>query len=121
MMRPTFRAGSLRNKLMLLPVFLMLGACVEVQQATDTAGRNAAKTILPEALAIHFPQVPKQLFTPFTNCVVDNADASEVQSLAADAITGVDESTAAIIRTVLTRPETQQCLTAAAPAALGSL
>ncbi|MGZ2258963.1 hypothetical protein [Roseobacter sp. A03A-229] len=106
---------------LILGLALTLSACVEVQQATDRAGRDTAKTVLPEALAIYFPQVPKQLFTPFTNCVVDNADASEVQSLAADALTGVDENTAGTIRTVLSRPETQQCLRAAAPTALGTL
>ncbi|MBW4709669.1 hypothetical protein KX928_17925 [Roseobacter sp. YSTF-M11] len=106
---------------LLLPALLLLAACADVQRATDTAGRNAAKSILPEALAVYFPQVPKQLFQPFTNCIVDNADASEVQSLAADAITGVDEGTAATIRAVLSRPGTQQCLTAAAPAALQTL
>ncbi|WP_298914695.1 hypothetical protein [uncultured Roseobacter sp.] len=105
----------------LLPAMLVLSACADVQQATDTAGRNAAKSILPEALAVYFPQVPKQLFQPFTNCIVDNADASEVQSLAADAITGVDEGTATTIRAVLTRPATQQCLAAAAPTALQTL
>ncbi|MDW3183006.1 hypothetical protein [Roseobacter sp.] len=110
---------------MRLPLILCaafaLSACVEIQQATDRAGRDTAKTILPEALAIYFPQVPKALFTPFTNCVVDNADASEVQSLAADAITGVDQGTADTIRTVLARPDTQNCLRAAAPTALGTL
>ncbi|WP_299674064.1 hypothetical protein [uncultured Roseobacter sp.] len=104
-----------------LSATVALSACVAVQQQTDLAGRQAAKTILPEALAIYFPQVPKALFTPFTNCVVDNADASEVQSLAADAVVGVDQGTADTIRTVLARPETQNCLRAAAPTALGTL
>lgn len=106
---------------LLFPLLLILGGCASVQQATDTAGRNAAKTIIPEALAVHFPQVPKSLFQPFTDCIVDNADASEVQSLASDAITGVDQGTANTIRAVLTRSSTQQCLAAAAPAALTSL
>lgn len=102
---------------LILPIIFVLGACTEIQTATDQAGRNAAKTILPEALAVYFPQVPKQLFTPFTNCIVDNADAKEVQSLAADAVVGVDEGTADTIRAVLARPSTQQCLVQAAPAA----
>ncbi|WP_300035977.1 hypothetical protein [uncultured Roseobacter sp.] len=102
---------------LILPLCLVLGACADIQQATDQAGRNTAKTILPEALAVYFPQVPKSLFKPFTDCVVDNADASEVQSLAADAVTGVDAGTADTIRAVLARPVTQQCLAAAAPAA----
>jgi hypothetical protein len=94
-----------------------LTACAQVQTATDKAGRDAAKTIMPEALAVYFPQVPKALFTPFTNCVVDNADASEVQALASDAIVGVDPGTADTIRGVLARPATQDCLRQAAPSA----
>ncbi|WP_187430494.1 hypothetical protein ROLI_006640 [Roseobacter fucihabitans] len=103
-----------------LPLILTISGCAAIQQTTDQVGRDAAKTVMPEALAIYFPQVPKQLFQPFTNCVIDNADASEVQSLAADAVTGADENTAATIKSVLTRPQTQNCLRAAAPAALAS-
>ncbi len=105
----------------ILGAALLLSACAEIQQATDRAGRDTAKTVLPEALALYFPQVPKALFTPFTTGVLDNADASEVQSLAADALTGVDEGTADTIRSVLARSETQQCLRAAAPTALSAL
>lgn len=102
----------------ILPLALILSGCEAIQQTTDTAGRNAAKTVMPEALAVYFPQVPKQLFQPFTDCVIDNADASEVQSLAADAVTGADDNTAATIKSVLAREATQNCLRAAAPAAL---
>lgn len=100
---------------------LLLGGCATIQQTTDQAGRNAAKTILPEALAVYFPQVPKSLFQPFTNCVVDSADAVEVQTLAGDAVTGLDANTAATIRGILARPATQECLRAAAPQAATAL
>ena len=99
----------------LLPICLALSACADVQQATDQAGRNAAKSAIPQALAASFPQVPKSLFQPFANCIVDNADASEVQSLAADAVIGIDADTATTIRAILTRPETQNCLRATVP------
>ena len=101
----------------ILPIMLVLGACSQVQTATDKAGRDAAKTVMPEALAVYFPQVPKELFTPFTDCVIDNADAKEVQALASDAVVGVDAGTADTIRAVLARPATQDCLRQAAPAA----
>ena len=101
----------------LLGLAVALSACAAVQETTDQAGRNAAKTIMPEAIAVYFPQVPKALFTPFTDCVVDNANASEVQALAGDAIVGVDAGTADTIRAVLSRDATQDCLRAAAPAA----
>lgn len=102
------------QKLSLVAAVLCLSACSGIQQATDKAGRDAAKTVLPEALAVYFPQVPKQLFEPFTDCVVDNANASEVQALAADAVVGVDQGTADTVRAVLARPETQSCLSARA-------
>ena len=104
----------------ILPAVLILTGCTAIQQTTDAAGRNAAKTVLPEALALYFPQVPKQLFQTFTDCIVTNAKANEVQSLAADAVTGVDQNTGETIRAVLARPETQNCLRAAAPAALAT-
>ena len=104
----------------ILPIILGLGltGCSDLESATDKAGRDAARTIMPEALAIYFPQVPKPYFTAFSNCIVDNADASEVQSLAADAVVGVDEGTAQTIRNVLEEPATQQCIAAKVPADL---
>ena len=100
----------------LIPLVL-LSACAQIQSATDKAGRDAAKTVMPEALAVYFPQVPKELFVPFTDCVVDNAEASEVQALASDAVVGVDTGTADTIRAILARPSTQDCLRQAAPTA----
>ena len=101
----------------ILLLALLVGGCAQVQTATDKAGRDAAKTIMPEALALYFPQVPKELFTPFTNCIVDSAEPSEVQALASDAVVGIDADTANVIRGILARPNTQNCLRAAAPAA----
>lgn len=97
-------------KKLILPAFLLFGACTEIQSATDKAGRDAAKSVLPETLAVYFPQVPKAFFTPFTDCVVDFALAKEVQALAADAVTGVDQGTADVVTGILARPETQNCL-----------
>ncbi|MGA9412201.1 MAG: hypothetical protein WBV78_17370 [Roseobacter sp.] len=99
-------------KHLILPLLLLLGACAQIQSATDKAGRDAAKTILPETLAVYFPQVPKAFFTPFTDCVVDFATAKEVQTLAADAVAGVDQGTADTVTGILARPETQECLRA---------
>lgn len=89
---------------------LTLCSCAEVQDATDKAGRDAAKSIMPETLAVFFPQVPKALYSSFTDCVVDNARASEVQSMAGDAVVGVDSNTAETVRGILARPEAQTCL-----------
>lgn len=81
-----------------------------MKTATDQAGRDAAKTIMPETLALYFPQVPKEFYTPFTDCVTQWALASEVRVLAEDAVVGVDQGTADTVQAILSRPETQNCL-----------
>lgn len=89
---------------------VMLTGCVEVQQAVDNTARQGAKGVVAQTLATRFPQVPKELITPFTDCVIDNAKAVEIQEFARASIVGVDENTVTTVRNVLSRPETVQCL-----------
>lgn len=111
MHQPSSRRGPLfRGALVVAGFTAWLAGCAQVQTATDQAGRDAAKTIMPQTLALYFPQVPKEYFTPFTDCVVDNALAVEVRSLAEDAVVGVDQGTADTVKAILARPQTQDCL-----------
>lgn len=89
---------------------LALTACTEVQQAVDNTARQGAKGVVAETLATRFPQVPKELITPFTDCVIDNAKAVEIREFAKAAIVGVDDTTVATVKNVLSRPETVKCL-----------
>jgi len=89
---------------------LTLTACAEIESAADRTGRQAATSAVTEVIAINFPQVPKPLIEAFTGCVVDNAEAVEVRELAAASIVGVDEDTVSVVRNVLSRPSTQNCL-----------
>lgn len=94
----------------LLASLMALSSCAEMQTAADRTGRKAATTAVTEVIAINFPQVPKPLIEAFTGCVVDNAQAIEVRELAKASLVGVDETTIAVVRSVLSRPETQTCL-----------
>lgn len=85
-------------------------ACAPVEQAIDQTARQGAKGVVTEILATRFPQVPKALITPFTDCIIDNSNASEIRTYARAALTGVDDQTVATVRTVLSRPETIRCL-----------
>lgn len=97
-----------------LSLVLGLAGCVEIQQAVDSTARRGAKGVVAETLATRFPAVPRELITPFTDCVIDNATAAEIGEFAKDAVTGVDDATAGIVRTVLSRPETLSCVGATA-------
>lgn len=82
----------------------MMG-CAEVQ---DQIARDAAKSAVRPVLEDRFPGVPLE---PATDCVIDNATAGEIISLAADAATGrPDEGTVETVLTIASRPETIQCL-----------
>ncbi|WP_370402349.1 hypothetical protein [Sulfitobacter sp. JB4-11] len=88
----------------------MLTGCVEVQQAVDNTARQGAKGVVAETLATRFPQVPKELITPFTDCIIDNSTAVEIREYARAAVIGVEETTVTTVRNVLSRSETVQCL-----------
>lgn len=88
-----------------------LTACTEASQRVDTIAREGTKSVVTETIATRFPQVPKQLITPFTDCIIDNADAVEVRTFAKSAVIGVDDTTVATVRAILARPGTQRCLT----------
>ena len=81
-----------------------LAACAEVEQAVDNTARAGAKGVVTETLATRFPQVPKELITPFTDCIIDNSSALEIREFAKAAVVGVDDGTAETVRNVLDRP-----------------
>lgn len=93
-----------------LCAILALTACAEVQTAVDNTARRTAKGVVAETLATRFPAVPKELISSFTNCVVDNATAEELQEFTKDVVVGVDDKTARIVRDILSRPATVQCV-----------
>ena len=94
----------------------LVAACTEVTEVVDNAGRAGAKGVVTEVLATRFPQVPKEVFEPFTDCIIDTSTADEVQEYVKAAVRGVDEGTVEAVRTALARPETRSCATQKATA-----
>lgn len=87
-----------------------LTACAEVEQAVDRTARQGTKGVVTEVLATRYPAVPKEMITPFTNCIIDNSKAVEIREYARAALGGVADTTVATVRAVLQRPETIRCL-----------
>ena len=90
--------------LMILSVVL-LGACTVEQQ--DEIARDAAKNAVRPVLQERLPGVPVE---PATDCVIENATAKEILSLAADAVTGPTANTVEIVSDILVRQGTLTCL-----------
>ncbi|WP_241250587.1 hypothetical protein [Paragemmobacter kunshanensis] len=105
----------MRAALMLALVPLTLAAC-SPQDMADKIGRRTAETVVR-------PIVDNRLTGPqadaATRCVVQNASAAEVQSLARDVGVYAGTSTEAVVWAIVARSETQSCL-AAAGVALGA-
>ena len=104
--------------LLLLPFALIAAGCTVDQQ--NAVARESAKSAIRPVLARRLPGVPVE---PATDCVIDNATASEIISLAAAGVRGEpDQQTVNTVTTIVQRPGTIQCLAnEGLPAILGSL
>lgn len=89
---------------------LCLAGCEQASQAADDVARRSAKAAVSETLVTRFPTVPSAAVTPFTDCIIDNASAREIGEFAKDAVIGVSETTATLVRGVMERKPTQTCV-----------
>ncbi len=73
----------------------------------DEVARGAARSAVNPVLAQRFPGIPLE---PATNCVIDNASANEILTLATTARQGVTEASTRIVLDIARRPDTLNCL-----------
>ena len=91
-----------------------LTACNEGSDAADQIARNTAKGVVNGVLENRFPGTNTALLT---DCIIDNANISEVYSIAEAAVVGPTPQTTSTILDIARRPETLSC---AADNALGA-
>ncbi len=89
-------------------LFLALAACSPTDMA-DKVGRRAAASVVMPVVSVNMPAGPAQAAT---NCIVENASAEEVQTLARDVAVVAGTSTKATIRAIALRREAQACFAA---------
>ena len=100
--------------LLILP---LLAACNS--PLADAVARDAARSAVNPVVAARFPGVPLE---PATNCIINNASANEILSLASAASTGANDTATRIVLEVAQRPDTIQCIaTEGLPVLLNSL
>lgn len=88
-----------------LLIAVALAACSPESQ--DQIARSAARSTVSNVVAERLPGVPVQ---PAIDCIIDNANATQIYALAADSVTGPTESSVEIVRDVVAKPETLSCL-----------
>ena len=87
-------------------IFLASLLCACNAPVADEIARSAARRAVEPVLAARFPGVP---LMPATNCIIDNATAPEIITLATSA-RSAPESATRIVLDVAQRPATIQCL-----------
>ena len=91
---------------LLLAIPLLLTSCGDNGLADQLARDQARKAVNP-VLAERFPGVPLE---PATNCVIDQASASEIIQLARAGATTVSQTDVELIVQIAPRRETIECL-----------
>ena len=87
-------------------MFLALLLCACDTPVSNALARDSAKRVVNPVIAERFPGLP---LAPATNCIIDNATASEIMTLATSARSSPEDVTP-IILDVAQRPATIQCL-----------
>ncbi len=89
------------------PILLLtlLAACNT--PLADEVARGAARSAVNPVLARQFPGIPLE---PATNCIIDNASAGEILTLATSARQGVTDASTRIVLDIARRPDTFNCL-----------
>ena len=88
--------------------FLMLALLAACNTPlADEVARGAARSAVNPVLAQRFPGIPLE---PATNCVINNATAPEIISLATSARGGVTDASTRLVLDIARRPDTLNCL-----------
>lgn len=95
---------------------LLLAACSPTDVA-DKVGRRAAESVVLPVVAQYMPGPQAE---GVTRCIIDNASAAEIQSLARDLAVQAGSTTVQTVMGIATRPETLACITKAGLPPLGA-
>ena len=86
---------------------LPLMGCAVANDAADMIARDRAKTVVNQIVAERLPGVNA---APVTDCIIDNASAAEITSVARASVIGVTENTVNTVVDVAQRPDTVSCI-----------
>lgn len=91
---------------LIVAINLPLTACVGFQDVADQLARQQARTFVNAEVESRFPGVDA---TPITNCVIDNASAQEIITIAGGIALGNSDAASSTVGSILQRPATLQC------------
>ena len=96
----------MRTKAIILALMPVFAACVPAQDVADQIARQQARTFVNAEVERRFPGVDA---TPITNCVIDNASAQEILTIAGGVALGDTAGAGQTVTTILQRPQVLRC------------
>ena len=93
--------------LVALSFVIALAGCDIASQAADDIARDRAKVVVNGVVTQKFPGVNA---TPVTDCIIDNASAGEILTIASAVATGLTPSTVNLVAEITQRPATVTCI-----------
>ncbi len=98
----------MRKMLMTLTAMAALTACLDgTTTSVDDVARSGAKTVVNGIVASRYPGVDASVVT---DCVIDNASASEILEIAQAAVVGTSSATTSLVLEIAQRPDTVSCI-----------
>ena len=97
----------MRRALTLLAAVTTLSGCAYASQTADAVARQQAKSVVNGVIAENLPGVNA---APVTNCIIDNATAPEILTIAGAAVTGMTPETGQLVLDITRRPDTVSCI-----------
>ena len=97
----------MRRALTLVATAIALSGCAYASQTADALARQQAKAVVNGVVAENLPGVNA---APVTDCVIDNATASEIITIAGAAVTGMTPETVQLVVDITQRPDTVNCI-----------
>ncbi|WP_157971126.1 succinate dehydrogenase [Pseudogemmobacter bohemicus] len=99
----------LPTKALMLTAIVALSGCVAGESMMQETTRSLARTAVNGAANQYLPGVN---VSPYTDCVINNAQTGELVQLAQYASAGTNGAAQAwpVVRTIASRPEATQCL-----------
>lgn len=96
----------MRLAVLMLTGLALMPACTELGAEGDKVARQAAKGVVNTVISNRFPGMNA---APLTDCIIDNADMTEVFQIAEAAVLGPTPATTNLITDIARRPETVRC------------
>ena len=97
----------MRKSMFVVAAVMGLSACLDGATSVDDVARAGAKQVVNGIVQARFPGVDA---TVATDCIIDNATASEIITIGQAALVGTTSQTTSLVLEIAQRRETVACI-----------